>query len=85
MTTNDPRTTNDPSIRLDFTKNPLVARYAKGLVTAAFGLIQIANVWAEGPSWLYIAAAIVAGVLVPLVPNAPMYKDPRTNHLKAAQ
>jgi hypothetical protein len=70
---------------VSFKKNPLVKRVAKGLIVAATALINIANVWADGPSWLYVVANVASVILTYYVPNAPKYKDPRANYLKASK
>ena len=58
-------------------KNPLLARYMKSIVALAVAFIEVANVWANGPEWVYAVAPILASFLVALVPNAPEYRDPR--------
>lgn len=73
----------DPNVRIDFEKNPLVKRAAKALIVLATMLVNVANVWLDGPEWLYVAANVTALLLTYYVPNAPKYKDPRTNYLKA--
>lgn len=74
-----------PTVNVDFTKNPLVARIAKALVVLATMLVNVANVWLDGPDWLYVVANVAALFLTYYVPNAPKYKDPRTNYLKATK
>lgn len=58
-------------------KNNWFARYKKFLIAGGSALVEVANVWAGGPSWLYVAAPAVAAGLVAVVGNAPKYKDPR--------
>lgn len=75
----------DPNVRIDFTKNPFVARVAKALVVLATMLVNVANVWLDGPEWLYVVANVAALFLTYYVPNAPEYKDSRANYRKATQ
>lgn len=72
------------SVNISFEKNPLVKRAAKALVVLATALVNVANVWADGPNWLYVVANVAALLLTYYVPNAPEYKDPRANYRKAA-
>jgi hypothetical protein len=60
-------------------KNPVVARYMKFAVSLGVAFIEVANLWAGGPKWIYAVAPVVASFLVMAVPNAPEYKDPRMN------
>jgi hypothetical protein len=54
--------------------NPWLARARKALVATGVALVEIANVWAGGPEWLYAVAPGVGAVLVYLTPNAPKYR-----------
>lgn len=74
---------NEPTSRISFEKNPLLKRIAKALVVLATMLVNVANVWLDGPEWLYVAANVAALFLTYYVPNAPTYKDPRANYRKA--
>lgn len=62
-------------------KNPWPARAKKFLIAGAVALVEIANVYANGPEWLYAAAAVAGSALVYVVRNAPEYKDPRRNRV----
>lgn len=73
----------NPSVAIDFEKNPFVKRVAKALIVLATALVNVANVWADGPNWLYVVANVAALILTYYVPNAPEYKDPRANYRKA--
>ncbi len=57
--------------------NPWLARARKFAIAGGVALVEVANVWAGGPEWLYAAAAVVGAGLIYRVPNAPKYKDPR--------
>lgn len=59
-------------------KNNWFARYKKFLIVAATAVVEVANVWSDGPEALYVAAPVAAAILVAIVGNAPKYKDPRT-------
>jgi len=58
-------------------KNPWLSRARKFLIAAAVAAVEIANVWAGGPDWLYAAAPVLGAMLVYAVGNAPEYADPR--------
>lgn len=74
---------NQPSVNIDFTKNPFVKRIAKALVVLATLIVNVANVYLDGPQWLYVVANVAALFLTYYVPNAPEYKDPRANYRKS--
>ena len=58
-------------------KHAWIARSRKLAIGGGVALIEIANVWATGPEWVYAAASVVGAALLYLVPNAPKYVDPR--------
>lgn len=58
-------------------KNPWISRARKFLVAGAIGAVEIANLWANGPEWVYGVAPVVVAVLVYFTGNAPEYRDPR--------
>lgn len=64
-------------------KNPWLSRARKAIIAALTVVVEIANVYANGPEWLYVAAPAAATVLVYLVGNAPKYKDPRPPRVTA--
>lgn len=59
-------------------KNPWLARARKFVVALGVAAVEIANVWAGGPDWLYAIAPVVGAGLIYLVGNAPEYVAPRT-------
>jgi hypothetical protein len=76
--------TSSDQVQIDFTKNAFVKRVAKALIVLATMLVNVANVWLDGPQWLYVAANVAALLLTYYVPNAPTFKDPRANYLRAS-
>lgn len=69
---------------IDFTKNPWLARARKFLIAGAAAVVEIGNVWVDGPEWLHPVATVAAAILLYTVPNAPTYRDPRANYRKAS-
>lgn len=70
-----------PNVNLNVADtNPWLSRARKlllSLIPIAVGVIEIANVWPNGPTWLYTAAGVISAILIYFVPNAPKFKDPR--------
>lgn len=60
-------------------KNPWLSRAKKFLIAVLITVVEIANVWVDGPDWLYPAAAGAGAILLYFVKNAPKYQDPRPN------
>lgn len=68
---------------VNFEKNPWLSRAKKFLIALAAAAVEIGNVWVGGPDWIHPVAAVAAAVLLYTVPNAPTYRDPRANYMKA--
>lgn len=63
-------------------KNPWLSRARKFLIALAVAVVEVANLWANGPDWLYAVAPVLGAALVYLVGNAPEYSDPRTRRIE---